>query len=130
MRYDRHQSRRTFISTLIAGSSTMGAFLSSPSFASTSSSGGERKFVPGMWSPFTDKREVDFEGLSRLIDFYIAHGATGFFASCRSSELFALTNDERLALVSHVVQRIGGRNPIVATGPFGETIEEKADFTK
>jgi 4-hydroxy-tetrahydrodipicolinate synthase len=130
MRYDRHQSRRTFISTLIAGASTMGTFLSSPSFASTSSSGGERKFVPVMLTPFTDKLEIDFDGLSRLIDFYIAHGAKGFFANCASSEMYALTNDERLALVSHVVQRIGGRYPIVATGSFGDTIEEKADFTK
>jgi 4-hydroxy-tetrahydrodipicolinate synthase len=90
----------------------------------------EYKFVPVMITPFNLKAKVDFDVVGNLIDFYLAAGVKGFFANCLSSEMFSITEDERLELTSYVVKKVNGRVPIVATGSFGLTINDKAEFTK
>src|SRR4026209_1616132 len=90
----------------------------------------QKKFVPVMITPFNLKAKIDLDAVSRLIDFYLAAGVKGFFANCLSSEMFSITEDERLELTQHIVKYVNGRVPIVATGSFGFTIEEKAAFTK
>lgn len=93
-------------------------------------SASEKKFVPVMITPFNLKAKVDFDAVSRLIDFYLAAGVKGFFANCLSSEMYSISEDERLELTSHIVRYVNGRVPVVATGSFGLTIEDKAEFTK
>lgn len=90
----------------------------------------EKKFIPVMITPFDLKAKVDFDSVSRLIDFYLEAGVKGFFANCLSSEMYSLSEDERLALTRHVVKYVDGRVPVVATGSFGLTIDDKAEFTK
>jgi 4-hydroxy-tetrahydrodipicolinate synthase len=90
----------------------------------------EKKFVPVMITPFDLKAKVDLDVVSRLIDFYLAAGVKGFFANCLSSEMYSISEDERLALTSHIVKYVKGRVPIVATGSFGLTIADKAVFAK
>ncbi len=92
--------------------------------------GSDKKFVPVMITPYHSSLKIDFDTLSRLIDFYLASGAKGFFANCLSSEMYNLDNEERLALVTHVVKRVNGSVPVVATGSFGKTIEARAEFAK
>ncbi len=90
----------------------------------------DKKFVPVMITPFNLKAKVDLDVVSALIDFYLAAGVKGFFANCLSSEMYSITEDERLELTRHVVKYVNGRVPVVATGSFGLTIEDKAEFTK
>ena len=90
----------------------------------------DKKFVPVMITPFNLKAKVDFDAISRLIDFYLAAGVKGFFANCLSSEMYSITEDERLELTQYIVKYVKGRVPVVATGSFGLTIEDKAAFTK
>ncbi|MCU7547901.1 dihydrodipicolinate synthase family protein [Chitinophagaceae bacterium LB-8] len=90
----------------------------------------EKKFVPVMITPFNLKAKVDLEVVTRLIDFYLAAGVKGFFANCLSSEMYSISEDERLELTQHVTRYVNGRVPVVATGSFGLTIEDKAEFTK
>src|SRR3954464_10095279 len=89
-----------------------------------------KKFVPVMITPFNLKAKVDFDAVSTLIDFYLAAGVKGFFANCLSSEMYSISEDERLELTRHIVRYVRGRVPIVATGSFGLTIPDKAEFTK
>src|ERR1051325_4236256 len=89
-----------------------------------------KKFVPVMITPFNLKARVDLDVVSNLIDFYLAAGVKGFFANCLSSEMYSITEDERLELTRHVVKYVNGRVPVVATGSFGLTIEDKAEFSK
>lgn len=89
-----------------------------------------KKFVPVMITPFDYKAKIDLDAVSVLIEFYLAAGVEGFFANCLSSEMFSITEDERIALTRHVVKQVNGRVPVVATGSFGYTIEDKATFTK
>ncbi|MBS1934681.1 MAG: dihydrodipicolinate synthase family protein, partial [Bacteroidetes bacterium] len=56
----------------------------------------EKKFVPVMITPFDHKMDVDLNALSSLTDFYLAAGVDGLFANCLSSEMFSITEDERL----------------------------------
>jgi 4-hydroxy-tetrahydrodipicolinate synthase len=88
------------------------------------------KFVPVMITPFNLKAKVDMNAVSTLIDFYLAAGVKGFFANCLSSEMYSITEDERLELTQHVVKQVNGRVPVVATASFGLTIDDKAEFTK
>jgi 4-hydroxy-tetrahydrodipicolinate synthase len=90
----------------------------------------EKKFVPVMITPFNLKATVDMDALNSLIDFYLAAGVKGFFANCLSSEMFSISEDERLEITKHIVKYVNGKVPVVATGSFGLTIEDKARFTK
>ncbi len=83
-----------------------------------------------MITPFTPQAEIDFDMLRKLVDFYLAAGVKGLFANCLSSEMYSINEDERLALTRAVVEYVNGRVPVVATGSFGLTIEDKAEFTK
>ncbi len=87
-------------------------------------------FVPVMLTPFLESGEVDFPGLSQLTEFYLQAGAAGLFANCLSSEMYELTDEERLAVTRHVVETVAGRVPVVATGTFGGPLESQANFIK
>ncbi len=89
----------------------------------------EKKFVPVMVTPFLSDNKIDYKNLSRLIDFYEAAGAKGFFANCLSSEMYVLDEKERIALTKHVVKHVNEKYPVVSTGSFGNTLQEKAEFT-
>lgn len=90
----------------------------------------QKKFVPVMITPFNLKAQIDLEMVEHLIDFYLDAGVKGFFANCLSSEMYSISEDERLELTRHVVRYVNGRVPVVATGSFGLTIKDKALFTQ
>lgn len=90
----------------------------------------EKGFIPVMLTPFKDSGEIDFDGLTKLTELYIEAGAAGLFANCLSSEMFELSEAERLQVVAHVVKTTQGAIPVVATGTFGGPIPQQADFVK
>ena len=57
-----------------------------------------------MLTPFKGNGEVDYDGLTRLTEYYLKAGAHGLFANCLSSEMYELTEGERLQVVKHVVK--------------------------
>jgi 4-hydroxy-tetrahydrodipicolinate synthase len=89
-----------------------------------------KKFVPVMLTPYKKTGEIDYNGLSRLIDFYMAAGAKGLFANCLSGEMYNLSEKERLELSTHVVKHVNGKLHVVASGSFGDSLEDKAEFSK
>lgn len=90
----------------------------------------KKGFIPVMLTPFKDNGAVDFDGLTKLTHLYLDAGAAGLFANCLSSEMFELSEDERIAVVKHVVALAKGKVPVVATGTFGGAINKQADFVK
>ena len=90
----------------------------------------DKKYVPVMITPYKKNGQIDFYALSGLIDFYRTAGAKGYFANCNSSEMYNLTPEERISLTSHVVKHAGKLMSVVSTGSFGETLYEKAEFTR
>lgn len=90
----------------------------------------DKKFIPVMITPFLQNGKIDYNGLSRLTDFYLAAGVKGFFANCQSSEMYFLNEQERLGITSHVVKRVNGAMSVVSTGSFGETMVARAEFAR
>jgi len=86
-------------------------------------------FIPVMLTPFTPEMAVDVPGLRLLTEFYLEQGAVGLFANCLSSEMYELSQEERLAVIKTVVDQTAGRVPVVATGTFQGSVEEMADFS-
>lgn len=78
--------------------------------------------LSGVWvtmvTPFTDSGEIDYPGVDALVDWYLGHQVDGLFAVCLSSESFALTPDERLALARRIVRRVDRRIPVIAGGTY------------
>mmetsp|Transcript_21479 Transcript_21479/g.52204 ORF Transcript_21479/g.52204 Transcript_21479/m.52204 type:complete len:323 (+) Transcript_21479:30-998(+) len=83
---------------------------------------------PTMITPFTDEGAVDWPVLQGLVEWYIAAGCSGLFAVCLSSEMYDLTDDERIELARAVKKYARDRVPVVATGTFGGPLEDQAAF--
>lgn len=87
-------------------------------------------FIPVMLTPFLESGEVDYEGLKTLTEFYLNAGSAGLFANCLSSEMYELSEQERIDVTRTVVEQVAGRVPVVATGTFGGSITTQAEFVK
>lgn len=85
---------------------------------------------PVMLTPFHDDKSIDFAALRELTEFYISTGSTGLFANCLSSEMFELSEDERIQITETVVKQVNGRQKVVATGTFGYNQDENIEFIK
>ncbi|MBK5278791.1 MAG: dihydrodipicolinate synthase family protein [Bacteroidia bacterium] len=85
---------------------------------------------PVMLTPFNDRNGLDLPALEQLTEFYISAGANGLFANCLSSEMFQLTDEERLLITKTVVDTAKGRLPVIATGSFGNDMDVSATFIK
>jgi len=53
---------------------------------------------PTMITPYTEKGTVDFEAIDALTEWYWKNGCAGIFASCQSSEIHFMAEDERVAI--------------------------------
>ncbi len=82
---------------------------------------------PVMLTPFDENREIDWESLKKLIDWYIAAGVHGLFANCQSSEMFFLSDAESIQLTRFVVDYTAGRVPVVASGHTACGLSQQID---
>lgn len=80
---------------------------------------------PTMLTPFTDKNEVDYDAIERLIEWYIDHHVDGIFAVCQSSEMFQLSLDERLKIARFTVEKAAGRVQVIASGHIESGFEDQ-----
>ena len=85
---------------------------------------------PVMITPFNKDKSIDWDSLDRLIEWYLSANSSGLFAVCQSSEMFDMSNQERLDLASHVVKQVDGRVPIIATGTFPDNGREQSEMVK
>ncbi len=80
---------------------------------------------PVMVTPFHEDRSIDWRGVDALTDWYLSAGAVGLFAVAQTSEMYAMSREERLALAERVVKRVDGRAPVVASGTFGGPMDRQ-----
>jgi len=83
-----------------------------------------------MLTPFLGNGNIDYTALTQLTEIYLQAGSSGLFANCLSSEMFELTDRERIQAIKHVIKVVDGAVPVVATGTFGGAIDKQADFVK
>jgi 4-hydroxy-tetrahydrodipicolinate synthase len=80
---------------------------------------------PVMLTPFTEKGELDVDGLCALTEWYIENGVKGLFAACQSSEIAFLTLDERVRITETVIRAARGRVPVIASGHVSDNMENQ-----
>lgn len=64
-------------------------------------------------TPFTDDGSVDYKALGRLLDYQLGGGADFFCILATTGETPCLTADERHKIKDLVVERVGGKAPIL-----------------
>ena len=88
----------------------------------------------GIWpvliTPYNDDLSIDFDGYRQLLEWYKTFNIGGFYANCQSSEMYELTEDEKLKLIRETLRISGGDLPVAATGNFGNNINEHKEFIK
>lgn len=85
---------------------------------------------PVMVTPLTGDDRIDFAALEDQVEWFIGHGAAGLFTVSMSSEMYYLSDAERLGLATGVVEAVRGRIGVVATGTFGGALAGQAEFVK
>ncbi|MBN3756547.1 dihydrodipicolinate synthase family protein [Paraburkholderia sp. Tr-20389] len=83
--------------------------------------------VPVMLTPFHEDGTIDYAGLERLIEWYLAKGSDALFAVAQSSEMQFLSLAERGALARFVVEKVAGRVPVVASGHISDDLDAQAE---
>ncbi len=71
---------------------------------------------PTMVTPFTAENKVDFDGILRILDWYEKRGVAGIFAICQSSEIFFLTFEEKLEILSFIKENMPPKIALIASG--------------
>ena len=83
-----------------------------------------------MLTPFDDINAIDWQGLDHLIDWYLKADISGLFAVCGSSEMFALSVEERASLAKYVIQKTSGKIPVIVSGTFDDSLDEQIKLIK
>jgi len=81
--------------------------------------------IPVMITPFTENGQIDYPGLARLVEWYLANGADALFAVCQSSEMQFLSMEERVELAAFVKNAAAGRVPVIASGHISESLKDQ-----
>ncbi len=66
-------------------------------------------------TPFLDNGDLDLDGQRRVLDCMIDQGVDGICILANYSEQFALTDEERQALLDLSTEHVAGRVPVIAT---------------
>ena len=85
----------------------------------------KKEMWPVMLTPFTERGEVDYNALERLIAFYEAGGCSGLFAICQSSEIFSLSLEERVKIADFVKRH--AHVPVIASGHVSDGREAQLE---
>jgi 4-hydroxy-tetrahydrodipicolinate synthase len=80
-------------------------------------------------TPFDPSGDVDVESLRRVIDLFVADGVDGFTALGVTGEVARLTEGERDQVLDSIVQRVGGRVPVVA-GTTADGLRTCIEYTR
>lgn len=65
-------------------------------------------------TPFKENREVDFEGLEKLVDFQVENGTDSIIVCGTTGESSTLTHEEHLECIKVVIDRTNKRIPVIA----------------
>lgn len=84
--------------------------------------------LPVVHTPFHDDESIDFDSMSKLVDWAFSQGAGGYCTGM-VSELFKLTADERLEVTRQLGQMASGRG-VVVIGVGAESIQQAVQYAR
>ena len=85
---------------------------------------------PTMITPYTKEHKIDYEGVEKLVDFYIKNKCEGIFAVCQSSEMLYLSLDEKIALAKATLEcakKAPYKMDVVASGHCADDLDAQAE---
>ena len=80
-------------------------------------------------TPFHEDQSVNYDELTRLLEFQIAGGTDAIIVCGTTGEPVTMTEEERLAVITHAVKIVDGRIPVIA-GSGGNCTENVIRFSK
>lgn len=80
-------------------------------------------------TPFCEDKSVNYEELTRLLEFQVANGTDAIIMCGTTGEPVTMTEEERLSVIAHAVKVIAGRIPVIA-GSGGNCTENVISFSK
>jgi 4-hydroxy-tetrahydrodipicolinate synthase len=85
--------------------------------------------LPALVTPFNAAGEVDHDTLANILDFQLKAGVTGFVPLGSTGEYYALTHDERRAILKTVREVVGDRGTLIG-GANGSSTREVIEQTR
>ncbi len=86
---------------------------------------------PTIITPFTSDNKIDYTSLAKFIDYLFYYQSDGLFAVCQSSEMFFLSEDEKLELASFCVEQCRRQNKkCVVSGHTQDRLEDQLSYLK
>ena len=70
--------------------------------------------LPALVTPFDANGETDFKTLGRLIEWHLSLGVHGFVPMGSTGEYYAMSDDERNAVLKFVRETVGDRGQLIA----------------
>ncbi len=92
------------------------------------SSIGYKGIWPVLVTPYNRFLKIDVSAYRYIINWQIEMGCHGIYALCLSSEMYLLSQQERLLLVREAVEVADGRVPIAVTGNLDEDFPSQIEF--
>jgi len=84
---------------------------------------------PGIWpvmiTPWTEDNKPDFKAIAGLANWYVEQGCAGIFSICLSSEMFLLSEQEKLDIARCVTEAVDGRIQVVASGHTADSKDDQ-----
>ncbi len=81
---------------------------------------------PTMITPFTSDNKIDYNAVEQILEWYASKKVDGIFAICQSSEIFALSFEERLELIDFIMKHRPEGVAIVASGHCADDLDRQA----
>jgi 4-hydroxy-tetrahydrodipicolinate synthase len=85
--------------------------------------------IPPVATPFQANEDLDLPRLRWYLDYLIDSGVHGLFVLGTNSEFYAMTDDEKQAVMATAMEHVRGRRPVYA-GTGAETTREVLRLTK
>jgi 4-hydroxy-tetrahydrodipicolinate synthase len=85
---------------------------------------------PTMLTPFTKDNRVDYNAVEQLLNWYSERNVDGIFAICQSSEIFYLSFEEKLELISFIMKHKPKDITVVASGHTSDDLNTQIQEAK
>ncbi|HBF7388475.1 TPA: 4-hydroxy-tetrahydrodipicolinate synthase [Clostridioides difficile] len=73
-------------------------------------------------TPFTKDNKVDFDKLGELVEYQIANGTDAIVSCGTTGEANTMTDEEQLATIKYVVEKVNKRVPVIARSGSNDTM--------
>ncbi|HFQ7766723.1 TPA: 4-hydroxy-tetrahydrodipicolinate synthase [Clostridioides difficile] len=73
-------------------------------------------------TPFTKDNKVDFDKLGELVEYQIANGTDAIVSCGTTGEANTMTDEEQLATIKYVVEKVNKRIPVIAGSGSNDTM--------